>query len=236
MRDEVVRLFDLDGGQVAVVPNGIDAPAWRSSARARATARARFAGEGLLLGVAGRLVHEKGVQTAMAALPRLRRSFPGTRLVVAGTGPLEDDLRAQARSLGPAVHWAGFVPQPRLAALLGAADAVLVPSVYEPFGLIALEAAAAGAPLVVADTGGLRELVEPGVSGLRFTPDDPGTLAAAVTGLLADRPGARRMANRARQRFGRDYSWAAVAERTADIYARAAGTAPDSGRMRIALP
>jgi glycogen(starch) synthase len=163
------------------------------------------------------------VQVALAALPRLRRAFPSARLVIAGTGPLEDELRAKARRLGDAVQWAGFVPEGDLAALLGAADVVLVPSLYEPFGLIALEAAAAGAPLAVADTGGLRDLVEPGVTGARFAPDDPAALAASVAELLGDRAAARRTAARAQRRVRRDYAWATVAERTAAIYADAAG-------------
>jgi len=183
-------------------------------------ARARYAGDGPLLVIAGRLVHEKGIQTAIAALPRLRREFPGARLVVAGTGPLEDELRAKARRLGDAVQWTGFMPESELAALLGAADAVLVPSLYEPFGLIALEAAAAGAPLAVADTGGLRDFT---FAGARFAPDDPPGLAAAVVELLRDHEAARRMAARAQRRVRRDYAWATVAERTAAIYADAAG-------------
>ncbi|HZE49645.1 MAG TPA: glycosyltransferase family 4 protein [Jatrophihabitantaceae bacterium] len=220
MHDEVRRLFDLPSDQVEIVPNGLDADAWHAPARARLAARARYAGDGPLLVIAGRLVHEKGIQTAIAALPRLRREFPGARLVVAGTGPLEDELRAKARRLGDAVQWAGFMPESELAALLGAADAVLVPSLYEPFGLIALEAAAAGAPLAVADTGGLRDFT---FAGARFAPDDPPGLAAAVVELLRDHEAARRTAARAQRRVRRDYAWATVAERTAAIYADAAG-------------
>jgi glycogen synthase len=217
MRDEVARLFTAD--HVQVVPNGLDADAWRAPARARLAARTRYAGDGPLLVLAARLVHEKGVQVALAALPRLRREFPGTRLLVAGTGPMADELRASTRRLGDAVQWAGFVPEHQLAALLGAADAVLVPSLYEPFGLVALEAAAAGAPLAVADTGGLRDLD----FAARFAPDDATALAEVVARLLRDRPGARRLAARAQRRVRRDYTWTAVAEQTAGVYADAAG-------------
>lgn len=213
MRDEVARLFAA--AHVQVVPNGLDADAWRAPARTRLAARTRYGGDGPLLVLAGRLVHEKGVHVALDALPRLRRWFPGVRLVVAGTGPREAELRAQARPLGDAVEWAGFVAERELAALLGAADAVLVPSLYEPFGLIALEAAAAGAPLAVADTGGLRDL---DFVAARFAPDDPPALAAAVAGLLHDRVAARRAATRAQRRVRRDYDWSAVAKRTAELY------------------
>ena len=180
MHDEVTRLFGVDPSRVDVVPNGLDADAWRAPARDRLAARTRFADDGPLLVFAGRLVHEKGLHTVLVALPRLRREFPGVRLVIAGAGPLEDELRAEAGRFGDAVQWAGFLAADELAALLGAADAVVVPSLYEPFGLIALEAAAAGAPLAVADTGGLGELVDPGVTGARFTAGDSQALAAAV--------------------------------------------------------
>jgi glycogen(starch) synthase len=218
MHDEVARLFDVPAAHVEVVPNGLAAEAWRAPARARLAARAQYAGDGPLLVIAGRLVHEKGVQVALAALPWLRRAFPGVRLVVAGDGPLAAELHDQARRLGDAVRWAGFLPDADLAALLGAADAVLVPSLYEPFGLIALEAAAAGTPVAVADTGGLRDF-----GFTTFAPDDPAALATAVAALLADRDAARRAAARAQRRVRRDYSWAAVSARTADVYADALG-------------
>ncbi len=224
MQDEVSRLFGIAASQIDVVPNGIDADAWQASAAARRAARTRFADDGPLLVFAGRLVHEKGLQTILAALPQLRRTFPGTRLVVAGTGPLADELRAKARGLGNAVRWAGFVAADELAALLGAADAAIVPSLYEPFGLVALEAAAAGTPLAVADTGGLADVVEHGVTAVRFSAGDPAALGAAVTCLLGDPLAARRMAARGQRRARRDYSWPAVAGRSAAIYERVAGS------------
>ena len=225
MHDEVRRLFDVPETQIDVVPNGLDADAWRAPTAARLAARARFDGDGPLIVFAGRLVHEKGVHTLLEALPRLRREFPGVRLVVAGAGPLDDELRA--RSGGLAVRWAGFVPAGELAALLGAADVVVLPSLYEPSGLVALEAAAAGAPLAVADTGGLRDVVEPGITGLRFTPGDGSALGDAVLRLLRDPAAARRMAEHAQQAARRDRSWSAVAARTAGTYARATA----SGRV-----
>ena len=232
MHDEVRRLFDVPTAQIDVVPNGLDADAWVAPRSAREAARTRFAGDGPLIVFAGRLVHEKGVQTLLDALPRLCREFHGARLVVAGTGPLDEELRTAARALGDAVQWAGFVPAGELAGLLGAADVVVVPSLYEPAGLVALEAAAAGVPLAVADTGGLRDAVEPGTTGLRFTPGDALALGDAVARLLRDRAAAGRMAEHAQRLVRRDRSWAAVAARTADTYAAASGQDASSLRSR----
>jgi glycogen(starch) synthase len=221
MRDEVVRLFDPQ--RVDIVPNGIDAARWTESARAKAAARAAYGGDGPVLAFAGRLVHEKGVQDLLRALRPLRDSFPGLRLAVAGAGGYEPMLRDLSRRLRVvrAVDWLGFVPENELAAVLGAADAVVVPSLYEPFGIVALEAVVAGTPLVVAETGGLRDLADSGVAATSFPPGDVDALVSAVGKVLVDPAAARRLAARAARTVRRAYTWQAVATRTADVYRRA---------------
>ena len=99
---------------------------------------------GPLLVFAGRLVHEKGVQTLLDALRPLRAAHPGLRLASPAPGRTKTELRARARRRGVAraIDWLGFVPEAELPARLAAADAVVVPSLYEPFGIVALEAAA----------------------------------------------------------------------------------------------
>ncbi|SBT43904.1 glycosyltransferase family 4 protein [Micromonospora auratinigra] len=223
MREQVTRLFDVPAGRVDVVPNGVDDRAWQARPRAVAAARARFAGAGPLVGYAGRLVYEKGVQHLVHAVPYLRRRHPGLRVVIAGDGPYRSELVEQARRLhlDDTVRFAGFLDAGQLPALLAATDTTVVPSLYEPFGMIALEAAAAGAPLAVADTGGLAEIVEPGVTGVTFPHSDPDALAGAVDRLLGDEVFARRVARRARTMVARRYGWAAIAARTAAGYATA---------------
>ena len=223
MRWEVTRLFDLPPDKVDVVPNGVDPERWRPLPERVAAARGRWAGDGPLVVCSGRLVHEKGVHDLLAAVPRLRRRHPGVRVVVAGRGPNDGELRELARRLrlGRSVRFAGFVPDAELAALVAAADCAVVPSLYEPFGLVALEAAAAGTPVVASDVGGLREFVEHGLTGLRFPAGDPAALADAIGELVADQVLARRLARQARVVLLRDHAWSGVAERTAETYRRA---------------
>ena len=224
MRDEVNRLFLLPPDKSDVIPNGIDLAHWHADAGKVAAMRAHLSPDGApVLLFAGRLEYEKGVQTVLRALPRLRRRHPGLRLVVAGVGTHEEELRQLARRLrvGRAVEFMGFMDPEDLAVLAAAADCALVPSIYEPFGMVALECAAAGTPLVVADTGGLREFVDHELTGLRFAPGDHAALAAAVTRLLGDEVLGQRCARDARTLLGRDYTWAAIARRTAEVYARA---------------
>jgi glycogen synthase len=224
MRAEAVRLFEPAAEQVVVVPNGIDAARWRVAGAARTAARARFDSAAPLLMFAGRLVHEKGVQTLLDAVRPLWAHHPGLRLAVAGTGVHEQALHARARRLRIArlVDWLGFVPEDSLAALLAAADVAIVPSLYEPFGIVALEAAAAHTPLVVARTGGLADLVADGVATDSFAVGDSVELAAAVGRVLADPDGSRRAVRRADRVIRRDYTWTAVAAHTADVYTRVA--------------
>ncbi|RIV39971.1 glycosyltransferase family 4 protein [Micromonospora radicis] len=223
MREQVTTLFGLPADQVDVVANGVDDRAWRARPRAVASARARFAGDGPLVGYAGRLVYEKGVQHLVDAVPQLRARHPGLRVLIAGDGPYRGELEERTRQLGldGTVRFAGFLDNTQLPAVLGATDATVVPSLYEPFGMVALEAAAAGAPLAVARTGGLAEIVEPGVTGVTFPHSDPSALAGAVGQLIGNEVFARRVARQARSMVGQRYGWATIAARTAETYATA---------------
>ncbi|MEH0933114.1 glycosyltransferase family 4 protein [Micromonospora sp. CPCC 205558] len=223
MRDEVNALFGVPAGRVDVVANGVEPHRWRVPASAVAAARARFAGDGPLVTFAGRLVYEKGVQHLIAALPRLRERHPGLRAVIAGDGPYRAELEAEVHrlGLGGMVSMPGFLGGTDLPALMAASDCFAVPSIYEPFGMVALEGAAAGAPLAVAATGGLAEIVEPGVTGTTFRPHDPDSLTDAVHALLSDTDRARVMARHARRMVHDQYGWAAIAQRTASSYAAA---------------
>ncbi|OKI61277.1 glycosyltransferase family 4 protein [Micromonospora sp. CB01531] len=241
MRDEVAALFGVPVGRVDVVPNGVEPQRWQAPAAAVAAARARFAGDGPLVTFAGRLVYEKGVQHLLAGLPRLRQRHPGLRAVVVGDGPYRATLAAEVHrlGLGDTVSMPGFLGGTDLPAVMAAADCFAVPSIYEPFGMVALEGAAAGAPLAVARTGGLAEIVEPGVTGMAFAPQDPDGLVEAVHALLADREHARALARRARTMVHEQYGWSAIASRTAAAYAAAiardAAFTAERAEQRMAL-
>ncbi|HWG98239.1 MAG TPA: glycosyltransferase family 4 protein [Pilimelia sp.] len=228
MKWEVTRLLELTPGKVEVIPNGVDEQVWQAPPRAVAAARSRFAGAGPLIGYAGRLVYEKGVQHLVHAVPKLREEHPGLRVVIAGDGPYRNELQEEARRLRlqRTVSFAGFMTEAELPALFAATDATVVPSMYEPFGMVALEAAAAGAPLAVAATGGLAEIVQPGVTGVTFPHSDPDALAAAVGTLLGDEVFARRVAREARNMVAERYGWSAIAARTAGAYVTAHREAP----------
>lgn len=237
MRDEVVELFDIEPAAVTVLHNGITPRAWRVEPRRVKAARDRYAPGGApLLLYFGRLEYEKGVQDLIAALPRIRRVHPGTRVLVAGTGTAAVQLVDAARThrVLRSVRFLGHLPDEDLAALLSGADTVVLPSRYEPFGIVALEAAAAGAPLVASTAGGLGEIVVEGETGVAFPPGDVAELARAVTRVLADPAAAASRARAARARLGVDFDWTRIAAGTAAVYAAAdTGGPQELGRPKI---
>ncbi|CAM3658676.1 glycosyltransferase family 4 protein [Kibdelosporangium persicum] len=238
MRAEVAHLFDLDPADITVIHNGIEPRSWRvPAATVRATHKQYNPGGGPMLLFFGRLEWEKGVQDLIAALPRIRRSHPGTRLVVAGKGRHAPELVQDARKARVlrSVDFVGHLTDSQLVAALAAADVVVLPSRYEPFGIVALEAAAAGAPLVASTAGGLGEVVVHGETGLSFAPGDVEGLAASVRSVLDDPASARRRTRAAKARLTTDFDWGQIAAATVRVYAdaRVADHGP-LGRPKIA--
>jgi len=238
MRTEAAHLFDLEPTDIAVIHNGIETDGWRVGAREIADMRGRHGRTDVpLLLFFGRLEWEKGVQDLIAALPKIRARHPGTRLVVAGKGRQEAELVATARKhrVRRAVEFVGHLSDRELRAALAAADAVVLPSRYEPFGIVALEAAAAGAPLVASTAGGLGEVVVDGRTGVSFPPGDVPAIADAVDTVLRDPAAARSRALAARDRLAVDFDWGRIARATARVYASARPVAHDVlGRPKIA--
>ena len=213
MCDEIGALFGPELAEVSVIPNGIDTVGWPFAPRRS------HPGPAELL-YFGRLEYEKGVHDAIAALPRIRRSHPGTTLTVAGDGTQLAFLREQARrhKVLKATNFVGRVDHDELLHLLHRADGAVLPSHYEPFGIVALEAAAAGAPLVTSTAGGLGEAVIDGETGLSYPPGDVTALAAAIRTLLDAPAAAQQRAIAARDRLTSDFAWHTVAEATAQVY------------------
>ncbi len=230
MRDHVADIYGLEEDRIAVVPNGID-PTELEPVADLDSLRARFAapGERLIL-LVGRLVYEKGFQLAIEAMPSLIEQLGDVRFLVAGSGTAEDELKRQASELGLDGHGAflGWIGDDLLHSLYRIADLTVVPSLYEPFGLVALEAMASGCPCIVADTGGLREIVPPDDRvGLRFDGGDPEHLATMVERLLTDDALRDRLVAEASEHV-LSFDWADVARQVAELYAGAVGAAARS--------
>jgi glycogen(starch) synthase len=221
MREQIADIFGVPDERVAVIPNGIDPEDLQPHDEPELRRlRGEFAAptEKLVL-LIGRLVYEKGFQLALEAMPRLIEAVPNTRFLVAGSGTHEQELRRQAAELRLMEHgsFLGWIGDDVLHSLYPIADICVVPSIYEPFGLVALEAMASGCPCIVADTGGLREVVPHEEVGLRFRARDPEALAEVAIRVLSDDELGRRLIAEAYQHVRR-FDWTDVAERTAAVY------------------
>jgi glycogen(starch) synthase len=220
MRGHVADIFDIDEGRIAVIPNGID-PGDLQPVDDLETLRREFAQpQDRLVLLIGRLVYEKGFQLALDALPGVIERVGAVRFVVAGSGTHEGELRAQAQRLGLSEHgvFLGWIGDDALHSLYRIADLCVVPSIYEPFGLVALEAMASGCPCIVADTGGLREVVPSGERvGLRFNGGDAEHLGVMIERLLIDGELRDRLVTEASEHVLR-FDWDDIAQRTNTIY------------------
>ena len=225
MRRHVADVFGVRASKITAIANGID-PSDLQTVADLPRLRARYAqpDERLIL-LVGRLVYEKGFHLALDALPGLIERLGKVRFLIAGSGTAEAELKEQAERLGLMEHgsFVGWTGDDELHSLYRIADLCLVPSIYEPFGLVALEAMASGCPCIVADTGGLREVVPGGGRvGLRFRPKDSKSLGRMAEQILTDDALRDRLVAEAREHVLR-FDWADVARQTAKVYADLGG-------------
>ena len=225
MRGHVADIFDIDERRITVIPNGIDPRDLRPVDDLK-TLRLQFAKpEQKLVLLVGRLVYEKGFQLALDALPEVIEKVGDVRFLVAGSGTHEGELKAQAQRLGLSEHgvFLGWIGDDALHSLYRIADLCVVPSLYEPFGLVALEAMASGCPCIVADTGGLREVVPAGERvGLRFNGGDAEHLGVMIERLLVDEELRDRLVTEASEHV-LSFDWSDVAQRTSAVYGELVG-------------
>jgi glycogen(starch) synthase len=229
MQEHVSDVFGISQRRITVIPNGIDPRDLEPAVDDLNELRARFAepSEHLVL-LVGRLVYEKGFHLALDALAAVGRRLGNIRFVVAGTGTAEPELKRQARRLGLRGHgtFLGWVGDDMLHALYRVAELVIVPSIYEPFGIVALEAMASGCLCVVADTGGLREVVPgDGSVGLRFPAKDAQALEEVLEQALTNRAAWAQVLADAREHV-LQFDWAEVARETREVYEALGARAP----------
>ncbi len=211
---EVVQGFELPPEKVHLVPNGVDVDQWLVGDDSPTVER------GPLVVAWGRIQYEKGFQVLARAMGELRHRVPGIQCVIAGRGTYLPELQTHIDMEGVSdlVHLAGFVPDEDLRLLLRRAGCVVIPSLYEPFGIVALEGMAAGAPTIVARTGGLAEIVEGTAAGVLFEPGNHHELADRIAEVLADPLGAEELRVNAASLLRRTYSWDAIAAATVEVY------------------
>ena len=219
MKNEVRGVFNVPKDKIMVLPNGVDPDEF--SSLQRGAGRNAFAGQDQrMVFFIGRLVREKGVHVLLEAAKMLIGQGYTIKLVIAGTGPYEEELKFMAASMGiwSHVYFTGRVSDKVRNNLYRWADAAVCPSLYEPFGIVALEAMAAGSGLVASDTGGLSEVITDGTNGLKVRPGDAGALAAAISRLITDKTLRERIRRGGQETVRQRYLWSGIARATAELY------------------
>jgi glycosyltransferase involved in cell wall biosynthesis len=221
MKDLVIAKRIARAERIEVVPLGIELPAVPDAAdRGRARAALGLSDGELAVAVAGRLEQQKGVTYLLRAFSRVHRVMPHVRLLVFGDGPLAAELRDEARRFGvaPAVHFLGW--RSDLEALLPGCDVLCLPSLWEAFGYVLLEAMAAMVPIVATRVEGIPEVTGNGECALLVPAADDAALAGALRDLLEDAGRRRLLAQRGRQRVERQYTLAQMIRRLEAFYER----------------
>jgi glycosyltransferase involved in cell wall biosynthesis len=223
MKEEVNRIFDAPTDKIDVIYNGVNASKFEFewTKEDRAAYRAQFAkpDEKIVLYV-GRFVREKGIHLLLDAANVILAAEPKTKFIIVGSGGARDRFERFSDWAGIAdrVTFTGFMSQKPLYQLYRCADVAVFPSLYEPFGIVALEGMAAGVPVVASDAGGLREVVQHDKTGTSFFSGNAESCAWAILRVLKDPARAHKLAEEAKKRLSTDFNWSNIADKTIGVY------------------
>jgi 1,4-alpha-glucan branching enzyme len=221
MVQHVKWAFGLPPDKLNMIPNGVNAEVYtKNDKESLAQFRSKYAlpEEKIVLFV-GRLVYEKGVHVLVNAAPKVLEKT-NAKFIIVGNGYMKDQLSTLANGMGLAhkVMFTGFVDDETLRKLQRCADVSVVPSLFEPFGIVALEAMAAKSPIVVSDTGGLSEIVNHDIDGVKVYTGNPDSLAWGINRVLTDEAYANTIRTNAHRKVQEKYNWDKIAQQTKTMY------------------
>jgi glycogen(starch) synthase len=221
MVQHVKWAFGLPTDKLMMIPNGVNTEVYKKNEKedlARFRKKYALPEEKIVLFV-GRLVYEKGVHVLVNAAPKVLEKT-NAKFIIVGNGYMKDQLLNIVNSTGLAhkVMFTGFVDDDTLRKLQRCADVSVVPSLFEPFGIVALEAMAARSPVVVSDTGGLSEIVNHDVDGVKVYTGNPDSLAWGITRVLTNEQYANTIRTNAYQKILGKYNWEKIGQQTKNLY------------------
>lgn len=225
MKNEVQRLFGLPYDKINVIPNGVNLQLF-SNVNIDYDFRRQYAmdNEKIILYV-GRLVYEKGIQNLIAAMPKVLDRYHDSKLIICGRGGMIDELREQVKYLGieNKVYFAGYCDSKKMQKMYKCADVAVFPSTYEPFGIVAIESMLSGTPTIVSDVGGLNEIIEHGVTGMKSYAGNANSIADSVLSLLFDPKLCANISQNAIKKVRENYNWSKITDSTYYVYQLAIG-------------
>ena len=218
---ELQTIFQVPKDKLRIIPNGVYPELFRKKPENADLIRNQFAAPNeKVVFYIGRLVFEKGLDLLLEVATKILSVDDQVKFVIAGKGPYAENLQNKARQLGiyHKVYFTGYIDDLTRNALFSTADVAVFPSLYEPFGIVALEAMAAGTPVVVSDTGGLGEVVRHGKNGLKALTNNSDSLADNILWMLSYPEHAKAMKEQAYRDLETEYNWGKIAEQTAEVY------------------
>ena len=223
MKCELQRLFGLPFEKINVIPNGINLNNFSGIDRDYDFRRKYAMDNEKIILYIGRLVYEKGVQHLISAMPKIINGYNDTKLIIGGRGGMYDELREQARCLGieNKVYFTGYLSSKDVQKMYKCADVAVFPSTYEPFGIVALEAMLAGVPTVVSDIGGLNEIVDHGVNGMKSYAGNANSIADSVLTLLYNHQLCDNITKNAKNKVKQEFNWNKITKDTYFTYEKA---------------
>src|SRR6266540_3276281 len=231
MLDHIQHVLGAVKTKVRVIPNGVESSRFNGGRQPQLILAGISEDRKIILYV-GRIVREKGIFTLLDALEKLRKQGKDVSLVYVGEGPLQEDLAKEVlrRKLSDRVTLAGFVDEKKLVSLYNSSDVFVLASHYEPFGMVVLEAMASRIPVVVSDVGGLSEIVEDGITGVKVLASDPRALAEGILRVLNNPELSERLKENAYRAVQERYKWDLIAEKTLEAY-RTSSPRPQSSKV-----
>jgi 1,4-alpha-glucan branching enzyme len=219
MISHVQWAFGLPTDKLIMIPNGVNTEVYTANEDLKEFRRKFALPEEKIALFVGRLVYEKGLHLFINAVPRVLEKV-NAKFVIVGNGYMKEQLSNLVKGMGLAhkVLFTGFVDDVTLRRLQRCADVSVVPSLFEPFGIVALEAMAAKSPVVVSDTGGLSEIVEHDRTGVKVYVNSPESLAWGITRVLSDDGYANWLRTNAFRKVEEKYDWNKIAQQTKDTY------------------
>ncbi|MCA0359901.1 MAG: glycosyltransferase family 4 protein [Armatimonadetes bacterium] len=224
MKGEVNRYFNCPLDKVDVIYNGVEAAKfqfeWSEQERAAWRGKLALPHEKIVMYV-GRFVREKGIHVLLNAASVVLANEPDTKFVIVGGGNREQlEKFVRWYGLKDKVLFTGFMANRSLHQLYRCADVAVFPSLYEPFGIVALEGMAAGAAVIASDAGGLREVVLHDKTGTSCFSGDPQSLGWAILNVIRDPERAEKLKEAAAERLVTDFDWGGIADQTIAVYER----------------
>ncbi|MEN8904550.1 MAG: glycosyltransferase family 4 protein [Clostridiales bacterium] len=220
MKKEIQEIFKVPNNKINVIPNGVNVNKY-DNVHLEKGFREKFAKDSeKIVFFVGRLVNEKGVHVLIDAIPKVLHYYENVKFIIAGKGPEFDNLKNKVKwnKVEEKVMFTGYVDDHELNKMFKCADISVFPSLYEPFGIVALEGIVAGTTLVISDTGGLGDIIDHGYDGMKSYTGNSNSFADSILSILYNPDKAEKMKARALKKVNDIYNWEIITEKTINVY------------------